>query len=124
MLKGLVKKFKSAVDDTEEIEKEIFAQVMKEIDDGFQDKGLLGKAKAKAGGDDNKSESIYIQIRAEELQKSIQEKRQIQGHLQQIEARKIRKKHDNKIARGFLIFNLSLIVLAIVIVLIISSRLF
>ena len=68
MLKELVKKFKSAVDDTEEIEEKYFAEVMKEIKDGYKEEGLEGKSIAMSGGDTNKANSIYMQLRAEYLQ--------------------------------------------------------
>ena len=68
MLKGLVKKFKSAVDDTEEIDEKFFAEVMKEVKDGYKEEGLEGKSIAMSGGDTDKANSIYMQLRAEYLQ--------------------------------------------------------
>jgi len=67
-LKNLVRKIKSANDETEEIDNKYFAEVMDEIDRGFKDKGIKGKAIAISGGDDKKANALYIQMRAEFLQ--------------------------------------------------------
>ncbi len=67
-LKNLVRKIKSANDETEEIDNKYFAEVMDEIDRGFKDKGIKGKAIAISGGDDKKTNALYIQMRAEFLQ--------------------------------------------------------
>ncbi len=75
MLKGLVKKFKSAVDDTEEIDEEFFAQVMKEIKDGYKEEGLEGKSIAMSGGEEKKANSIYMRLRAEALQEKDDQKK-------------------------------------------------
>ncbi len=67
-LKNLIKKAKTAVDTTEEIDNHFFAQVMEEIEKGFRDKGLHGKAIALSGGDDAKANAIYVELRAKALQ--------------------------------------------------------
>ncbi len=67
-LKNLVKKAKTAVDTTEEIDNHFFGQVMEEIENGFKDKNLHGKAIAMSGGDEAKTNSIYIELRAKALQ--------------------------------------------------------
>ena len=71
MLKEIVNKVKSALDNTEEIneiDEKYFAEVMKEIKSGYKEEGLEGKSIAMSGGDTNKANSIYVQLRAEYLQ--------------------------------------------------------
>ena len=71
MLKEIVNKVKLAFDNTEEIneiDEKYFAQVMKEIKDGYKEDGLKGKPIVMSGGDESKVDSIYIKLRAEYLQ--------------------------------------------------------
>lgn len=70
--KNIIKKAKetidSALDSTEEVDNHFFAKVIEEIEKGFKDKGLEGKAIAMTGGDKKKADSQYMQMRAEALQ--------------------------------------------------------
>ena len=66
-IQSLIKKVKSVVDTAKDIDKNFFAQVMEEIESGFKDKGCEGKAIAMSNGDDEKANSLYIEIRAKEL---------------------------------------------------------
>jgi len=43
-LNNLIKKVKTVVDTTEEIDNHFFAKVMEEIESGFKDKDIIGKA--------------------------------------------------------------------------------
>ena len=78
------------MDNTEEIDEKYFAQVMKEIRSGYKDDGLEGKAIAMSGGDESKANSIYVQLRAEVIQReNISE--QIEKHIEEIKGERRKK---------------------------------
>ena len=67
-LKNLMNKAKNIVDETEQIDDHFYAQVMDELAQGFKDKGLVGKAIAQCDGQEGKFDSIYMKLRAKDLQ--------------------------------------------------------
>ena len=68
MFEKILKTIKKKVDETEYIDNIYYAKVMDELEQGFRDKALVGKALAKAQGDEGRFNSIYIRLRAEALQ--------------------------------------------------------
>ena len=91
MLKNMVNKVKSALDNTEEIEEKFFAEVMKEIKDGYKEEGLEGKSIAMSGGDNDKANSIYVQLRAEYLQN-----KEVLDRVRAIQKKEIEKEKELK----------------------------
>ncbi len=61
---------KSNADATEDIDSRFFEKVMEEIESGYKDKGLEGKALALSEGDTVKANALYLKLRAEALYES------------------------------------------------------
>ncbi len=55
---------------TGDIDSRFFEKVMEEIESGYKDKGLEGKALALSEGDTVKANALYLKFRAEALRKS------------------------------------------------------
>ncbi len=93
-LKNVIKRAKSVVDTTEEIDNHFFAEVMDEMEKGHIDKGLNGKAIAMSSGDEAKAKSLYIEMRAKYLQEkfnyTVKEKRQQEEEKRQQEEEKVK----------------------------------
>ena len=76
-INNLIKKTKSVVDRTKDIDKKFFAQVMDEIENGVKDKGCEGKSIAMSSGDEAKANSLYIEIRAKEIKENFLNKQRL-----------------------------------------------
>ena len=57
---------------TKNIDGKYFEQAMKEIEEGYKDKGLEGKAFVLSEGDTEKAKVLYLKLRAEALQNNAQ----------------------------------------------------
>ncbi len=92
---------KSNADVTGDIDSQFFEKVMEEIESGYKDKGLEGKALALSEGDTVKTNALYLKTRAEALQKSFETQKEI-NRVKNVN-RKKRKESARKFENGLIL---------------------
>jgi len=94
MFDKLINKIKHTIDETEQIDEQFYAQVMDELSKGYKDKALVGKAIAQSNGNETKFNSIYVKLRAKDLQEKYRQK--------QVPTKYINKELPKSIAKKYI----------------------